>query len=116
VNIGNFTVAALDDTRVREMARRISAKAETELARAQGFTPAIVEIKTRDGVVYSKQVDHPFGSPAEPMGFADLARKFCHCCQYSIRPVVRENQDEVIRLVERLEEVSDVGQIVRLLA
>ena len=116
VNIGNFAVAALNDTQVRGMVNRISAKADTELAREGGFTPAIVEIKTGDGVVYAKQVDQPFGSPAEPMGFTDLAQKFRHCCQYSIRPVARENQDEVIRLVERLEEVSDVGRIVRLMA
>jgi 2-methylcitrate dehydratase PrpD len=116
VNIGNFTAAALGDTRVREMVRRVSVRADSELAREQGFTPAIVEIKTKGGGVYSKQVDQPFGSPAEPMEFTDLARKFRHCCQYSIRPVASENQDEVIRLVERLEEVSDVGQIVRRLA
>jgi 2-methylcitrate dehydratase PrpD len=116
VNISNFTVAALNDTRVREMVRRVSAKAEAELAREGGFTPAIVEVKTRGGGVYSKQVDQPFGSPAEPMAFADLARKFRHCCQYSVRPVISKNQEEVIRLAERLEEVSDVGQIVHLLA
>ena len=116
VDIGNFNVTALNDTRVREMARRVSARADAELAREQGFTPAIVEIETRDGVVHAKQVDQPFGSPAEPMGFTDLARKFHHCCQYSIRPVASENQDEVIRLVERLEEVDDVGQIIRRLA
>jgi 2-methylcitrate dehydratase PrpD len=116
VGIRNFTLEALGDSRVREMARRITAEGAPELAREQGFTPAIVEIKTVDGGLYSRQVDQPFGSPGDPMGFDNLAGKFRHCCQYSVRPIADKKQDEVIRLVESLEEVSETGHIVRLLA
>lgn len=116
VGIKNFTEEALRDTRIREMAHKVFSEPEMGLAKGIGFTPAIVEIRTKDGRVYSKQVDHPFGSPENPMSFADVAAKFRHCCDYSIKPISKENQDKVIQMVERLEEVSDVSQIVRLIA
>jgi 2-methylcitrate dehydratase PrpD len=115
VGIRNFTEEALRDTRVQEMARRVFPKPEIELARGLGFTPAIVEIITKDGMVYSKQVDYPFGSPLNPMSLADVEVKFKYCCQYSVKPIPDENQDKVIQMVNELEKVSDVSQIVRLL-
>jgi 2-methylcitrate dehydratase PrpD len=115
VDIGNFTAEALQDTRVREMSRRISARPETELVIGQGFTPAIVDIKTKDGKVYSRQVDYPFGSPENPMSLADMEEKFKHCCQYSIRPIPGKNQDEIIQMIREIEEVRDVSRIVSLL-
>ena len=115
-NIGNFTADALQDTRVREMTHRISARPETELVIGQGFTPTIVDIKTGDGKVYSRQVDYPFGSPENPMSLADIEEKFKHCCQYSIRPIPQKNQDEIIQMIREIEEVRDVSQIVSLLA
>ena len=98
------------------MSRRISARPEKALEIGQGFTPAIVEIKTKDGKLYSRQVDYPFGSPENPMSLADIEEKFKHCCQYSIRPVPEKNQDQIIQMVREIDEVRDVSEIVNLLA
>jgi 2-methylcitrate dehydratase PrpD len=85
------------------------------MAREQGFMPAAVDIKTVSGKVYSRQVEFPFGTPGNPMTFADVASKFKECCGYSANPIPPENQDKVIKMVEGLEKVADVGDIVRLL-
>ncbi len=114
VGIGNFGEEALRDTRVREMARKVFPRSEVELG-GHGFTPAIVKILTNDGAAYSRRVEFPFGSPRNPMSFADVAAKFRHCCQYSVRPIPHENQDKVINMARDLEEVGDVGAIMRLL-
>ena len=119
VGIRNFTEEALQDARVREMTRKVFGKPDQDMVRERGqggTAPAIVEIKTKDGMVYSKRGDNLFGSPENPMSFADVAVKFRHCCQYSVKPKPTENQDKVIQMVEGLEQVSDVSQIVRLLA
>ena len=98
------------------MARKVFGKPEMELSKQPMSSPAIVEIRTKDGKVYSKRVDYPFGSPEDTMTFADVATKFRHCCEYSVKPISRANQNKVIRMVEVLEELTDVGQIVHLLA
>lgn len=115
VGIRNFTEEALRDIKVREMACKVFAKPEIELARGFGFAPSIVEIRTKEGMAYSKRVDHPFGSPEKPMSLGDVTVKFRYCCKYSVKPITEENQDKVIEMVKGLEEISDVSQIVRLL-
>ena len=116
VGIRNFSEDALGDTKVREMARKIAAQPKIELAREAGFTPAVVEIRTKDGMMYTKQLDYPFGSPQNPMSLADIAAKFRYCCRYSAKPISEENQDKVVEMIQRLEEVDDVTEIISLLA
>ena len=115
VGISNFSEEALQDIKIREMARKIIGKLDTEMAREQGFPAAAVDIKTNSGKVHSMQVDHAFGTVGNPMSFSDVASKFKYCCQYSSNPIPASHQNTVIQMVERLEEIKDVGQIVRLL-
>lgn len=115
VGISNFSEEALQDMRVREMARKVIGRLDMEMAREQGFPAIAVDIKTSNGKVYSMQVDHAFGTVGNPMDFSDVVSKFKYCCQYSANPISTSNQDKVIQMVERLEEIKDVGQIVRLL-
>ena len=69
----------------------------------------------KSGEVFSKQVDYPVGSPDSPLSFDRIAEKFRHCCEYSVKPISKENQDALIRLVKDLEDVEDVSRIIRLL-
>ena len=50
------------------------------------------------------------------MTITDVADKFRRCCEYSINPITKENQDRVIEIIESLEEEQDTGNIVSLLA
>jgi 2-methylcitrate dehydratase PrpD len=111
----NFSEEALQDNKVREMARKIVGKLDIAMSREQGFTPAAVSIKTSDGKVHHIQVDHAFGTVGNPMSFSDVASKFKYCCQYSANPIPASHQDAVIQMVEGLEKNKDVSQIVRLL-
>lgn len=115
VGIKNYSIDALQDTKVREMAYRVFPKMELLFARKRVSEPALVEIKTKDGKVFSKRIDYHFGSPENPMSFDDVAKKFRHCCEYSINPIPLANQDAVISMVKELETVADAGKIIRLL-
>jgi 2-methylcitrate dehydratase PrpD len=115
VGIENFSADALRDVKVKEMVHKVQARIDKEMAREYGFMPAAVEIKTRRGKVYSRQVEFAFGTPNNPMTFTDIVSKFKECCQHSVTPIPPENQIKVINMVEGLEKVADVGQIVRLL-
>jgi 2-methylcitrate dehydratase PrpD len=115
VGIKNFGAEALSDKRIKEMACKIKPLIDKTMSTENGFKPAVAEIKTRSGKVYSKQVDAPFGTPGNPMNFADVVAKFKECCRYSANPISAENQDKVIKMVEGLEKVKDAGRIARLL-
>jgi 2-methylcitrate dehydratase PrpD len=97
------------------MARKVSGKLDTELAPEQGFPSAAVDIRTRGGKIYSRQVDSPFGTVGNPMALSDIIEKFRYCCGYSVNAIPKKNQDEVIKMVEGLEKVKDTGRIARLL-
>jgi 2-methylcitrate dehydratase PrpD len=115
VGIKNFTEEALHDVRIQELAKKVFGKPEVELRGTMGILPATVEIKLKNGKVFSKQTDQLFGTPENPMSLDNVATKFRYCCQYSVKPIPKENQDKVIQMVKGLERVSDVSQIVRLL-
>jgi 2-methylcitrate dehydratase PrpD len=115
VGIKNFSAEALKDTRVRRMARKVSGKVDMVMAPEQGFPAAAVDIRTVSGKVYSRQVDHAFGTVGNPMSLADVIKKFRYCCGYSVYPIPEKNQDEVIRMIEGLEKVRDAGRMARLL-
>jgi len=115
VGIEHYTEEAIRNTKTLEMAQKVTPKLSPELAHMPFAEPAVVEIKTKNGKVYSRRVDIVPGSPEDPMSFADTAEKFRYCCSYSAKPVPKETQDKVVQMIERLEDVTDVGQITDLL-
>jgi 2-methylcitrate dehydratase PrpD len=114
--IRNFTAASLKDKKIWELMQKISTRPEPALESEEGFSGAIVEIKTIDGKTHTGRVDSPFGSPVNPMSMEDIAAKFRQCCRYAASPVSEENQEKVINLVKNIEQVKDVGRIARLVA
>ncbi|MGA2670526.1 MAG: MmgE/PrpD family protein [Dehalococcoidia bacterium] len=117
LGLGNFTEEEIKDAKILELSgKKVKAKVEPDLGGAGGVRvddPVIVEVKTTKGV-YSKRVDHALGSPERPMAFDDVVAKFRNCCKYSQIP--KKNQDAVIKMVKGLEDITDVAEIIRLLA
>jgi 2-methylcitrate dehydratase PrpD len=116
VEIRNFTDDALEDTEVRELARKVYPEMDISMA-GPIHCPCKVEIKTRNNKVYAMVNDHaPLGSSENPLDFSFIADKFRQCCKYSVKPIPEKNQNTVIAMIADLEKVNDVGEIARLLA
>ena len=81
----------------------------------QELEPARVEITVKGGKVHSKQVDYALGSPQNPLSMEGVADKFRSCAEYAARPIAKEKIEQVIKMVEGLEEITDVGDIISLL-
>lgn len=113
VGIAEFTPEAIKDETVLALSNKVTPKADEALS-VWGVTPAIVEIKTKDGNVYSKRVDTPYGSPQNPMSMDAMATKLRDCASFAAKPVSQENLDKLIEMVSQLEKIRDMGQIVRL--
>lgn len=120
VTIGDFTPTGIANAEVLRLAQKVSARFDARLTPAgrgwTGIPPAIVEIMTRQGKKYSNRVDVALGYGSNPMTRQHHVEKFNECATYSAKPLSSQHVNEVIRLVENLEAVQDVGDIVRILA
>jgi len=74
----------------------------------------VVDIRTKDGKVYSERVEIMRGDPGKPVSIEEVAQKFRKCAAFSAEPVAKENIEEIVRTVSNLEAVSDVSELVRI--
>jgi 2-methylcitrate dehydratase PrpD len=113
--IAHFTLDGMKDPATLKLAEKVKAQFAPELDRRDIMPPAVVEIKTLDGKVYSEKMETAYGNPQKPISNDDLTAKFRDCLQYSAMPVSKENQEKVISMVLGLENVEDVSEIIKLL-
>ena len=116
VVLQDYSPEGLKNKVVLELAQKVTPRLDEAYNRKRGRSPGKVEIKMKDGKVYSKRTDIPYGHSEKPMTWDDVVNKFRDCLSYAAKPVPRDNVEKVIDMVNKLEDVEDVGQIVRLLA
>jgi 2-methylcitrate dehydratase PrpD len=97
------------------MAERISYVYDDEIASRRKEQPPVVEILTKRGATVSRQDNIIYGMPEKPLAGADLINKFRDCVSFSVIQVPTENIERAITMVERLEELDDVGKIMEIL-
>ena len=114
VKLRNYTEAGMKDEKVLALAERVTVHKDENPAREK--EAATVEIRTRDGKVYKKQVKYPLGDDRRnPMSQQQIEEKFRDCASFSRKPISKTNVDKIIALLANLEEVADVGEITGLL-
>jgi 2-methylcitrate dehydratase PrpD len=114
-SIEHFTEKAIRNPDILSVAEKITVEMDRSLDRADSIPPAKMEIRMKNGKTYSKQVDHPLGSPEVPMSFEDCAKKFRDCSFYMVNKLPEKQIERVIELVGQLEELKDVGEIMKCL-
>jgi len=103
------------DTQVLQLAKKVKVVVDQESI-AKGLTPCVVDIRTKDGKVYSERVEILRGDPRRPVSIEEVAQKFRRCAAFSAKPIPGKNVEEMIRMVSDLETISDVGELVRMVA
>ena len=78
-------------------------------------TAARIQIKTKDGNLYVKQVNYPKGNPDKPMTKEELIDKFFDCSELLAIPIGRDELDRVVDGVLNLEKLDDATRIIRFL-
>ena len=73
-----------------------------------------MEIRTRDGRVFSCTPDGVPGDPAHPVGWDLLEAKFRDCVSFARRPPDQSEIERVIDMVHQLERLDDASEIPRL--
>jgi 2-methylcitrate dehydratase PrpD len=89
---------------------------DPEGVRASAGTRGAIEVRVQftDGSTDRRRVIHPPGSPANPLGQAELREKLLSCADFAGFPVQRA--EAVLALLDRLEEQESVGPLLALLA
>ncbi|MFH1087961.1 MAG: MmgE/PrpD family protein [Chloroflexota bacterium] len=108
VSLRDYSAEGLKDPEVLALADRVVTQIHPDVG--------LVRMTTVDGKAYSKQVARPLGSPEKPLTAEQIEAKFRDCVTHSLSPLQPGAADRVIALVRRLEEVSDVREVIRLVA
>jgi 2-methylcitrate dehydratase PrpD len=111
VALEDFTDKAIRRKDILDLTSKMSIKIDSSLNRPVVIEPTKVEIITKEGSVYSKEVVHPLGSLERPMSFNDCERKFQDCA----KQLSKEQTDKVIEFIGQLEQIADINELVHLL-
>jgi 2-methylcitrate dehydratase PrpD len=120
VTLHDYTDEGLRDARVLAMADRVSyrddpAAALPEVGGNSGLSRPTVEIRLKDGRVFSRRAAGVPGDPKHPVTREAIEAKFRDCVAFSAKPLEQANVDRAIALVRDLENVGDVSEIMQLL-
>jgi 2-methylcitrate dehydratase PrpD len=110
-----FTDAVANRPDVQEMMSRVRFYTDPEAEKA-GYDKmtTILKITLKNGRIISGRADFGKGSPANPMSYDEVAEKFQGCAAFAEWPISKANQ--VIEMVRKLEDVSDVRTLTALLS
>ncbi len=115
MEIGDFSLENIRSEELLDLARKVIPIYDKDLkSNSKTMLPAVVEIMTYDGSVFSKRVDLVYGHPKNPMSWDDLIRKFKDCASYSARQVPKSNIDRAIEKILNLEHVLDMSELIDL--
>jgi len=76
--VEDYTAEAIRDRTVNDLADRLEAQIEASFSGGT-IEPARVTVVLKNGKQFSKQVDHPSGSPEKPFSPDDVRRKLENC-------------------------------------
>ena len=110
-----YTDAVVNRDDVQKMIERVRFYVDPEAEKA-GYDKmtTILKITLKDGRTISGRADFGKGSPINPMSYDEVAEKFRGCAAFAEWPVDKANQ--VIEMVRKLEDVSDVRALTALLS
>ncbi len=109
-----YTDAVVNRDDVKKMIERVRFYVDPEAENA-GYDKmtTIIKITLKDGRIISGRADFGKGSPSDPMSYDEVAEKFRGCAAFAEWPSSKANQ--VIDMVRKLEDVSDVRALTALL-
>jgi 2-methylcitrate dehydratase PrpD len=103
------------DSEHRQFMQKVKIKTLPEAVEAFAKEPeksvTLLEVKTREGKVYSKGTEYCKGDPQQPMTHEEVIGKFLSQTEGVIS---RDKAERIIDLVETLEQLTDISEMTRL--
>ncbi|HEX2965630.1 MAG TPA: MmgE/PrpD family protein [Syntrophorhabdaceae bacterium] len=115
MEIGDFSLETIKSEELLKLATKVIPVYDKTLkSTSKTMLPAVVEIMTDDGSVFSKRVDLVYGHPQNPMSWEDIINKFKDCASYGAKPIQKKDLDKVVDLIQNLEKVSNMLDVINL--
>lgn len=113
VTPAQFTMQKIMNAKIREQLQKVEVIADPEIEKVfPALQRVIVHIDTRDGRVFTKQLDFPKGDPRNPLSDSEVEEKFAALADGVLTP---EGQKRVKDAVWNLERVGSVTELMALM-
>ncbi len=113
LDLTDFRPPALTDPATHALAGRFQIQTDDN-PDPNALAPVAVSVFLGDGRRRDARVEHMYGSPGKPMSRDAHLEKFRRNWVSGARPLAESDGERLIRLVDRLESVRDVGELVDL--
>jgi 2-methylcitrate dehydratase PrpD len=113
--IGEFDEKVIKDPVIAELAGKTKVLVDESVKDPTAKTPVTMEIKTKDGKIFKEKVQYLKGNPKNFMSKEEFITKFKKCVDLSATKIPEQNLAKILDLTEKLEQVSDVSVIPKLL-
>jgi 2-methylcitrate dehydratase PrpD len=116
VFLDDFTEEQIRNPRVLQVAQRVDCIVDPELDKKYpaSVTPAFVEVRTKQGNVFSRRVVERRGSPTHPLTMEEIEEKFRQCARFARNPVPGDRVGEILLFLREMEDQDDVTRILPL--
>lgn len=113
--IAELDVNVIKDPTIAALARKVQVKVDESVKDPAALTPVTLEVKTQDGRILSNRIQYIKGDPKNFLSEEEFIAKFRKCLNFYRSRIPEANITKVIDLIGRLEDISDVGNIPKLL-
>jgi 2-methylcitrate dehydratase PrpD len=103
----NFTGEGIRNPRTQSLIKRVTL---ATLDKPEGVE---LEVKMKDGRIYSEYLLMAVGDPSNPLSREGLIEKFMNQVEFS-QKVSRSNAEKIIEMVEGLEKIDNIREIIKL--
>ena len=111
VGLEHFTLPRLKDENVLRLADKVKYDINNDLSLREA-TRGFLEIKTKDNRTFTKQIDHAYGHPSNPISKADLVKKFMDCADKAVKKIPQGQLEKAVKYIMKLEETEDIRDII----
>lgn len=115
VGLSDFTPEALKDAGTLALSDRITVDSDGSSDPA-AFAPQIIEAKLKSGRTETAQINALYGSPADPMGQADIAAKRAACLAFGFGEPRHDLDAALVTAVDGLADAASVRPLIALAA
>jgi len=109
----HFTEESIRDPQICEMIKKI--KIQSQEFPNESLVATTIRVKMKDGTTFTEHVNEPKGNELEnPLTREEKREKFRHNVRFS-KKVKMRNAEKALMLMEKLEDIQDITEIVKLL-
>ncbi|HEY3276954.1 MAG TPA: MmgE/PrpD family protein [Syntrophorhabdaceae bacterium] len=112
--LAHFEESAIREEEVLKLAEKVEVISDPAME-ARGHTPLDMKVTTRDGKEYLRKSEVPPGFPDNPLSEKEHRQRFRECIGFAAKPLTEEKVENLIRAVDRVEEMGDMTTLIALL-